>query len=263
MTTDRDPRATAASASRLRQWNLLMAALHLSQGLAMLSLANDFSLPVTSAFVRLNDETGGLEPHLETLFEVRLAPITASFLLISGIAHLCVSLPGIYGWYRGNLARGINYARWIEYSISASIMIVAIAMLVGIYDVVTLLALFSLNASMILFGWVMERHNQSTERTDWTSYVFGCIAGAVPWVGIAVYLAGAGGEGGDVPDFVYAIFGSIFVAFNVFAINMLLQYRKVGPWRDYLFGEYVYILLSLTAKSLLAWQVYAGTLQPA
>jgi hypothetical protein len=142
-------------------------------------------------------------------------------------------------------------------------MIVAIAMLVGIYDVVSLLALFTLNASMIFFGWVMERHNQSTLRTDWTSYVFGCIAGAMPWFGIGVYLAGAGGDGGDVPNFVYAIFGSIFVAFNVFAINMLLQYRKVGPWRDYLFGEYVYIILSLTAKSLLAWQVYAGTLQPA
>ncbi|MGQ9622655.1 MAG: hypothetical protein ACUVTO_04325 [Candidatus Caldatribacteriaceae bacterium] len=24
--------------------------------------------------------------------------------------------------------------------------------------------------------------------------------------------------------------------FNIFAINMVLQYRKVGPWRDYLFG---------------------------
>jgi hypothetical protein len=48
----------------------------------------------------------------------------------------------------------------------------------------------------------------------------------------------------------------------VFAINMVLQYRKVGPWRDYLFGERVYILLSLTAKSALAWQVFAGTLRP-
>jgi len=53
------------------------------------------------------------------------------------------------------------------------------------------------------------------------------------------------------------------VFYNVFAVNMLLQYRRLGRWRDYLYGERVYMLLSLTAKSALAWQVFAGTLQPA
>jgi hypothetical protein len=61
---------------------------------------------------------------------------------------------------------------------------------------------------------------------------------------------------------VYLIFVSLFVFFNSFAANMLLQYRQVGPWRSYLFGESVYILLSLVAKSLLAWQVFANTLVP-
>jgi len=75
----------------------------------------------------------------------------------------------------------------------------------------------------------------------------------------SVYLVGAA----DPPNFVYGIFASLFVFFNVFAVNMVLQYRRVGRWRDYLYGERVYMLLSLTAKSLLAWQVFAGTLQPA
>jgi hypothetical protein len=62
---------------------------------------------------------------------------------------------------------------------------------------------------------------------------------------------------------VYAIFVSLFVFFNSFALNQVLQYRQVGPWRDYLFGEYVYVALSLVAKSALAWQVFANTLVPA
>lgn len=246
----------------LRRWNLAMAALHFAQGTLILAIASDFSVPVTAAFVRMNQEAQSLEPRLETLFDVRLAPVIASFLFLSALAHLAVSLPGIYPWYRQNLDRRVNYARWIEYAFSSSVMMVAIAMLVGIYDVVSLIALFSLNAAMILFGWVMERHNQASESTDWTSYVFGCCAGIVPWIGVAIYLAGAGGDSGDVPAFVYWIFVSIFAVFNIFAVNMLLQYKRVGPWRNYLFGEFVYILLSLTAKSLLAWQVYAGTLQP-
>ena len=50
--------------------------------------------------------------------------------------------------------------------------------------------------------------------------------------------------------------------FNVFAITMVLQYRRIGPWRDYLVGEKTYMVMSLVAKSLLAWQVFSGTLRP-
>ena len=62
------------------------------------------------------------------------------------------------------------------------------------------------------------------------------------------------------PGFVYGIIVSLFLFFNVFALNQFLQYKQVGRWADYLFGERVYITLSLVAKSLLAWQVFAGTL---
>ena len=58
----------------------------------------------------------------------------------------------------------------------------------------------------------------------------------------------------------YGIIASLFILFNCFAVNMVLQYRRTGKWRDYLFGEKVYILLSLTAKSALAWQIFANTL---
>ncbi len=94
-----------------------------------------------------------LEPGLETLFDLHLGPVIASFLFLSALAHLTVSLPGTYSWYARNLERRINYARWIEYSLSSSVMMVAIAVLAGVYGVVSLLAIFALNGAMILFGW--------------------------------------------------------------------------------------------------------------
>ena len=63
-------------------------------------------------------------------------------------------------------------------------------------------------------------------------FFFGCLAGAVPWIVIAVSLAARTAR----RRFVYGIIVSLFVLFNVFAVNMVLQYRKVGRWRDYLFG---------------------------
>ena len=247
---------------KLRRFNVIMGFFHLVQGILMLVLSSDFALPVTSAFQVFDEESNRLVSDFKTAFDLPIGPVVAAFLLLSAVAHFAIASPGIYRWYSNNLLKGANYARWIEYSLSSSLMIVVVSMLVGIFDIVALISIFAVNAMMILFGWMMELHNQTTKKTDWTSYWFGSIAGIVPWIGIAIYLIGDGqGEQGP-PGFVYAIFFSIFLFFNVFAINMVLQYRKVGKWSDYLYGERAYILLSLFAKTALAWQVFAGTLRP-
>ena len=83
-----------------------------------------------------------------------------------------------------------------------------------------------------------------------------------PWVAIAVYLVVNINQTDSQgpPGFVYGIVFSIFAFFNSFALNQWLQYRQIGRWRDYLFGEVGYIVLSLTAKTILAWQIFANTL---
>ncbi|MFC1656571.1 heliorhodopsin HeR [Patescibacteria group bacterium] len=247
----------------LKKFNIFMGCLHAIQGILMLALSTDFTLPVTSAFLEFDPIKQQLVPVIENVFDLSIGPLVAIFLFLSAIAHFSISIiPKINRWYVNNLKKGMNLARWIEYSLSSSLMIVVVAMLAGMYDGLSLVLLFFLNAMMILFGWVMEVHNQTTAKTNWLSYIFGCIAGIVPWVVIGFYLFGAGSEFGDAPSFVYWIYLSIFLFFNVFAINMILQYQKIGRWKNYLYGEYMYIILSLVAKSLLAWQVWAGTLRP-
>lgn len=246
----------------LRIFNVIMAVLHFVQGVIMVAVSSDFALPVNSAFLQFMPETQTLVPVFKEEFTIMLGPLVASFLFMSALAHMVISLPGVFDWYVKNLKKGINYARWIEYSFSSSVMIVAISMLAGIYDGVTLLSIFFLNAMMILFGWMMELHNQTTDKTNWTAYWFGSLSGIIPWIAIGIYLFGAGDGSAEPPSFVYWIFFSLFIFFNTFAINMVLQYKKVGKWSDYTYGEKMYIVLSLVAKSLLAWQVWAGTLRP-
>ncbi|MFA5070105.1 MAG: heliorhodopsin HeR [Patescibacteria group bacterium] len=246
---------------KLRIYNVVMAIFHAIQGVLMLVLSTSFSLPVTTSFVQYSSTAGKLEPVIKQAFEIRLGLLVAIFLFLSALAHFLVST-FFYRWYVNNLKRGLNLARWIEYSFSSSLMIVVISMLVGIYDGVSLMLIFFLNMMMILFGWLMEVHNQTTPKINWTAFIFGCLAGAIPWVAVALYLFGSGTPGAKPPTFVYWIFFSIFLFFNIFAVNMVLQYKKTGKWRDYLYGEKVYIILSLVAKSLLAWQVWAGTLRP-
>jgi Heliorhodopsin len=242
---------------RLRIYNLAMGFLHAAQGVAILVLSNDFSLPVTATFM---EGPPGTPLKLTEWFMIPLGPAVAAFLFISAAAHFLIASPGIFGWYRFNLQRGRNYARWIEYSVSASLMIVLIALITGVSDVAALIALFGVNSSMILFGLLME-HYERPGHANWIAFWFGCLVGAVPWLAIAIYLWSPT-TAAQPPAFVYAIFVSLFLFFNSFAINMALQYAGVGRWRNYLFGESVYVLLSLVAKSALAWQVFANTLVP-
>lgn len=246
----------AVPSTRLRRYNLGMALLHAIQAVAILALANEFTLPVIGTFL-----TGppGVEPAIEPLFEMSVAWGVAIFLIFSAAAHFIVSMPGVFSWYVRNLENQRNYARWIEYSLSSSLMIVLIAMLVGIADIAALLAIAGVNASMILFGLLQEKYETPGKAVGWLPFWFGVIAGAIPWIAIAVYLIAPGVAAGP-PTFVYWIFFSLFVFFNLFAVVMVLQYRQVGRWSNYVFGESTYILLSLVAKSALAWQVFAGSL---
>ena len=243
--------------TKLRRFNLIMGFFHVIQGILMLILSNDFKLPITYSHPVFDAVTQTINPISETLIELRIGPIVALFPFMSAIAHFLVSTV-FYKWYVDKLKEHINPARWYEYSFSASLMIFLIAMLVTIYDIGTLIALFTLTAVMNLMGLMMEIHNQTTKETNWTSYIIGCISGFIPWVVIFIPLITAE----SVPDFVIAIFITIAIFFNLFAINMVLQYKKVGKWKDYLYGEKMYIVLSLIAKSALAWQVFAGTLRP-
>ncbi len=247
---------------RLRRFNLIMGAMHLLQGVFMIIVSNDRTYPIFTNYLKFDTSTLSLVPNTQLVYELPFGIAVAVFLLLSAVAHFYLGTVG-YGSYVNNLKKGMNPVRFYEYALSSSLMIVLIGMLVGMWDLGSLILIFGLNAMMNLFGIMMEYHNQHTERTNWTSFVYGSIAGIVPWIVIMMYFLGAlNSSGAKPPAFVYAIIPTIFVFFNIFAVNMVLQYKKVGRWADYLYGERVYIILSLAAKTALAWQIFAGTLAP-
>jgi len=245
----------------LRNFNLFMGFLHFAQGIAVLFLSKSFTLPISGSYLTLKEASNTLEPTTKVLFNLSLPILIALFFFLSATAHFVIAT--VYNKkYNKNLSKDINTARWIEYSLSAGIMMVAISLLVGIYDLFSLVMIFALTGLMNLMGMNMEVHNQTTIKTNWISFWVGCIAGIIPWISVAGYMWLGATNGSPAPAFVYWIFVSIFVLFNCFAVNMVMQYKNVGPWKDYLYGERTYIILSLIAKSLLAWQVFAGTLRP-
>jgi hypothetical protein len=243
----------------LRKLNLIAGCLHLVSLLAILFLSTDWSLPVRATYLSDAPGTGNFAAPVE-LFSLNTSYAVAAFMALSAFFHFFVSSGPIFPKYVDGLKRHINVYRWIEYSLSSSIMIVIILQLNGVTDYVAFIAIFGVNVSMILFGWLQERYSQPGSG-DMLPFWFGCIAGVVPWIAIFInMLSPSGPPESSVPGFVFGIVISLFIFFNCFALVQWKQYKAEGKWADYLHGERWYIILSLVAKSLLAWQVFVGAL---
>lgn len=242
---------------RLRKLNIVFGALFVIQAIVLLIVAEAAKLPVRGSF--LTDAPGSGQYGSRDVFDLRVDWVVAIFLLLAAIDHLGVA--SIFRRkYEGGIVKGVNPFRWWEYSISASLMVVLIAMLAGVSELTALVMMFGANAGMIFFGLVMEKVNVDVRPVRWSPFVYGCVVGIVPWIGIVIQFWLSSGEGDGVPGFVYVIFVTLFLLFNGFAVNMWLAYRGKGKFANPLFTEKVYLVLSIAAKSALAWQVYGGSL---
>ena len=242
--------------SNLRKWNLGLTVLHAAQAVLILVLASDFAITFTTAAPE--GPPGTRVPQGEGLFDLPIGLAVAVFLSLASIDHLLTATIARKS-YEADLLRGINRFRWVEYSISATLMVILIASYSGITEITAVFAIIGANVSMILFGWLQEKFNPpGRTETTMMPFWFGTIAGLAHWVAIWFNTFTAD----EVPGFVYGIVIAQFVFFSSFGVNQWLQYRKVGKWTSYVFGEKSYLVLSLVAKSVLAWQIFGGSLAP-
>ncbi|MFF4590267.1 heliorhodopsin HeR [Streptomyces sp. NPDC001388] len=254
---DGTPVATGVTAERLaglRRWNLGLTLLHLLQAIAIVLLAGSFSITVTSSVPE--GPPGTAVPAPEALFDVPIGWAVAVFLTLAAVDHLLTATV-CRGTYERDLRRGINRFRWLEYALSATLMVLLIGFYAGITSLNAVIAVVGANVGMILFGWLEEVMNPpGRARTTMLPFWFGTLVGITPWVSIAYNTVAAE----TVPGFVYGIVLVQAALFFSFGLNQWLQYRGVGRWSDYAYGEKAYLVLSLVAKSLLAWQIFAGSL---
>jgi len=274
----------------LWRWNLACVVAHLLQAVLALVLSftmsvnANFRIPLQTSFMDWTFQNDTLVSAVPALQQVALLPFSAvatSCCFISAFAHTSVLV-----WFRcyiGQLRRGINRFRWIEYAVSSSIMMALIAMLVGVYDILLLVTLMALNTTMIFMGDLMEITNEAHSHGEaapltvnaarpvqWWPFLYGSFAGIIPWCVVFTYVGAI--PAGKLPGFVWAIIWAYLSLFLSFPLNMFLQYKGIGWWNDrrysaerrggYLFGEKVYQLLSLSSKSILLWLIIGGVNQP-
>ncbi len=253
---------------KLRRNNIFVGTVHLTLAVIMIIFSNpDFRIAISSTFAAgppgcVNESS--CEQFVINNFQMTIAWWVAAFSLLSAFFHY-LSAFIVEPYYRKNIIMGRNPLRWIEYSLSSTVMILLLMALSGITNLAALIAVSFANISMILFGWISEIMNPpEREKTDWTAFIFGCIAGIGPWItlygALIINIEQLGVSYTEIPNFVWAILIVQFVFFNIFGLNHALQFIKGFYKNGYYQGELYYIYLSLSAKVVLALMIYTNTL---
>jgi hypothetical protein len=253
----------------LYTWNKWLAVLYGVQGIALLVASVTKTAPVTAAYLTSNtfaSETAGhtvLATAMRHIMDVNLAWLLAGIFFVVALVHALAAT--VYRTRQdAELAIGTNKLRWVEAAVSSGLTVVAVALIAGISDAGLLFAFLVLAAGMHLTGWLIETYRlKGTRRAQWLLYALAGGAGLAPWLVIGgSLLAGLYYGAVHVPAYVYGVYCSMLVLAVAFAANLFLQYKGRGKWADYMFGERVYMILNVVAKTVLAWLVFAAVLRP-
>lgn len=247
-------------------WNFCLGLLHLASGIVVIFITDtSATTPIYTFFP--NPDTDVLsdtwEPTPNKIYDVPVGWFSAATLLVAAINHLLVASFGRY-YYEKYLNYNRNPFRWFEYAISASIMHVMIAQLVGVFSINLLFSIFGFSLMSMIFGNEQEILNSSRDRNDnepvqWRPFCLGWIPHIFGWVSILSFFFVFEARDGETPIFVWAVILLVFSFDLAFRIITFKQQRAKNSFYRFSQGELWFCALSLISKQALAWVNYAGT----
>lgn len=264
---------------KLRRCNLGAGLLHLTSFIAALILVIIYSSSSLTTELRTdyrvydanvtNSTSGPFSTQCTSLGSYSISWVIICFPIITSLFHLVIALaPDVRAQYNvWTLREGRNPLRWLEYSITASLMVWVICQLSGVTNVFLLVVLVLGNVAMQYQGYIMEVANMGRTRAQgfiWSPVTIGFILFAQQWLPIFVYFFAAitsprPPTAEQVPWFVYTIVFGLFFQFLLFGMVMTLHYYG---WPRILRSNYnnevAYIILSFVSKFFLDWNLIIG-----
>ena len=184
-----------------------------------------------------------------------------------------------YPWVRNYIEEvdsGTNSLRMLEYSISATLMQIAIALVLGIGDRLVIAGVAALTVVTMLLGLIAEQLKYDRKNMAWTAHFTGWFSMLAVW-GILgrkfVYTIQT--SDASPPEFVYVIVLVIAFLYSLFGGIQFYQLWKsdVAPNMDKKtdsetiriiklnqYVEMIYCVNSLVSKTFLGWMIFANAL---
>jgi len=214
-------------------------------------------------------EYDGIENDCNALSSPTLS--TIAWILV-GFTAITAVIHGIYAlnlpFYVRAVARGNNWVRWLEYSVTATLMIVAIALLSGVSELDALILIAVCSSGTMLLGDTTERALIAGSKS---AAVSATITGWILLIGafsviIRCFFRSINREDPDTPEPPAIVQYIVFVMFGLFSCFGGIQLfrnvipNKISPARYNRNTEALYSIFSMIAKSALVLMVYGGLL---
>jgi hypothetical protein len=147
--------------SKLRRLNLIAGVLHLVSLVGIIALSNDAAMPVRATYLTDAPTLDAFSDPVH-LFNLNISWMIGAFLALSAFFHFLIISPKFFPRYSAGLASRHNYFRWVEYSLSSSLMIVVILQLNGVADYIALSGMFGVNTNDSV--WMAARAVRKTRK---------------------------------------------------------------------------------------------------
>lgn len=175
----------------------------------------------------------------------------AAFCLLSGIAEFAaLAAMLVYSTFPSEI---IYTMRFLEYSVTASIMQVVICVQLGIWDWRALVGIVGLTVTCMWCGIIGERNVKNDPTTAWLAFITGCVAFCFTWMQVFANFHATWLKNADAPDFIWAIVVTEFFLFALFGAVQFVQLLSKEEDNGKVTSRY--IVLSIFSKMVLAWVV--------
>jgi len=256
---------TPAELQQLHKMNGWLALVFAVQAVAVVLFGGSKVVPVTSSYLavdQLGTQATGhqvLAVAARHLFDIRFTIVAAIFLAVFALTNLALATVG-RKQYEQRLQRGMHIARWLSFALGGGLMVAAIGLESGIYEVTGLIALFGFTVLGVSLEPLAERLHREARGTMLAAAVCttATVAASLPWIMLGIGVLGAVLWNGHIPGSVYVMYVTTLVLLGCWGLAARFRMTARGKWGDVLYAEKMYMFLGLVAATILAWQIFAG-----
>ena len=166
-----------------------------------------------------------------------------------------------YRYYK-EVLKGRNRYRWVEYGITATMMIFVLCIISGVKEIYATLGAVLLTIAMMSFGYFFEMN--ADPKVKLSAIVMGFFILVSVWsiiLGNFVpnIISAKEDQGYDIPDWVYGVLFPMIFWWTSFGIVTILNYKAYRK-KKYDFSRYerYYILLSFFSKAFMGYYLAFG-----
>lgn len=252
--------------------NSVLCILHLANAMGVIASTYNLDVPnnIQETFMTAVKQVNG-PPGLNSSGIVSITWVAAMFFAVTAMVHFIYALnPG--GIYDNMIQDENNYIRWLEYTVTATLMKVIVCLNAGVNIASEIFLHAMCTAVTMIQGQIVERNIRENRVSDCIlPTITGWLLEITSWsiiltkFGLVISQVNGLDIPAKIPDWVYAVIFCEFGLFMSFAIVQVVHiagnktaFTKEERVARYKKIETAYDILSLVAKTLLGWVVAGG-----